>query len=125
MHDLNSPKEDRREKDYRRLRTRTPMCLSCGYSKHPAAMELAHIAPRGFHDDGGVLCSNCHREMSDTEKDYSYAPQSQNPRMETIGRYLLALSDWFIRIAETIAAFGHWLLFQAEHVLPYEAEGET
>lgn len=122
MDDIMTPAELRREKDYRRLRTRTPICLHCGYCNHPAAMELAHIAPRKFHDDAGVLCSNCHREMSDPEKDLSYAPQSINPEMETIGRYLLALSEWFIRIAETIAAFGRWLMEQAEHVRPYQAE---
>ena len=120
MDDLISPEESRREKDYKRLRTRNPICLACDYMKHPAAMELAHIAPRQFHDDGGVLCSNCHREMSDTEKDFSYAPQSINPQMETIGRYLISLAEWFKRIAETLAAFGAWLLDQSEHVPPYE-----
>ena len=115
----------RREADYRRLRTRTPICLSCGYSDHPAAMEFAHIAPRKFHDDGGVLCSNCHREQSDQEKDCSYAPITGNPMMETIGRYLVALAEWLQRIGTTLAEYGAWLLTQAEHVLPYEPEAES
>ncbi|WBQ14214.1 hypothetical protein L2D00_05900 [Hyphomonadaceae bacterium BL14] len=115
--------EERREKDFRRLRTRNPICLACGYADHPAAMEFAHIAPRKFHDDGGVLCSNCHREQSDTEKDFSYAPVTKNPPMEIIGRYLLALSEWLTRIGGTLAEFGRWLLEQAEHVLPYYPEG--
>ena len=114
MHDIISDADIRRQKDFRRLRTQTPVCLSCGYSGSSSALELAHIAPRQFHDDGGVLCSNCHREMSDAEKDLSYAPQSENPQLETIGRYLIALSEWFKRIAETIAAFGRWLLDFAE-----------
>ena len=114
--------ETRREKDYRRLRTRNPICVGCGYSDHPAALELAHIAPREFHDDGVVLCSNCHRAQSDTEKDYSYSPQSDNPEMETIGRYLLALSEFFQMMATRMSEFGHWLLEQSEHVLPYTPE---
>jgi hypothetical protein len=65
---------------------------------------------------------NCHRELSDAEKDYPYAPQSINPQMETIGRYLLALAEWFQRIAATIALFGAWLLEQSEHVPPHEPE---
>lgn len=125
MNDLTSAEEERREKDYQRLRTRNPVCLTCGYDKHPAALELSHIVPKGFHDDAGPQCRNCHRELGDGEKDYAYQPQTLNPTMETIGRYLLSLSDWFIRIAETIAAFGRWLMFQAEHVLPYEGEAET
>ncbi|RAN41000.1 hypothetical protein [Hyphomonas sp. GM-8P] len=122
MTEILTPEELRREKDYRRLGTRNPICLHCSYSNHPAAMELAHIAPRKFHDDAGVLCSNCHREMSDPEKDHPYAPQTINPQMEIIGRYLVALAEWFRRIAETIAAFGAWLLEQAEHVPAYEGE---
>ena len=122
MDDIISDADIRREKDYRRLRTRTPICLSCGYSKSSSALELAHIAPREFHDDAGVLCSNCHREMSDAEKDLSYSPQSANPQMETIGRYLIALSEWFLRIANTIAAFGEWLLDFAENEEAIEPE---
>lgn len=114
MDDTLSPEEMRRERDYRRLRTRNPICLHCGYHNHPAAMELAHIAPHKFHDDAGVLCSNCHREVSDPEKDLPYAPQTQNPQIETIGRYLLALAEWFERIARTIAEFGAFLLALAE-----------
>jgi hypothetical protein len=60
--------------------------------------------------------------MSDPDKDLPYAPQSINPQMEIIGRYLLALAEWFRRIAETIAAFGAWLLHQAEHVPAYVGE---
>jgi len=114
--------DTRRERDYRRLRTRNPICVGCGYSNSPAAMELAHIAPRKFHGDAVVLCSTCHREQSDTEKDYSYAPQSNNPQMETIGRYLLALAEFFRMIAKTAAEYGQWLLEQSEHVLPYKVE---
>ncbi len=117
--------ETRREQNYRRLGTRNPICVGCGYCNSPAAMELAHIAPRKFHDDAVVLCSTCHREQSDTDKDYSYAPQTNNPQMETIGRYLIALSEFFQMLARTTAEFGRWLLEQSAHVLPYEPEGAT
>lgn len=119
---LPTPADKRREAKYKTLRTRNPVCLSCGYADHPAAMEFAHVAPKKFHDDGGVLCSNCHREMSDAEKDFSYAPVTANPMMETIGRYLVALSEWLLRIGGTLAEFGEWLLAQAPHVLPYDGD---
>lgn len=119
---LPTPEEKRREADYRRLRTRNPVCLTCGYMKHPAAMEFSHVAPRKFHDDGGVQCSNCHREVSDKEKEFSYAPTTANPMMEKIGRYLLALSEWLTRIGVTLEEFGKWLLAQAPHVLPHKGE---
>lgn len=114
MDDIISKEEKQREKDYRRLRTRTPVCLTCGYSGSSSSMHYSHIAPRRFHDDGGVQCLNCHGERTAAERGQSYEPQSENPQMETIGRYLLALADWLSRIAETIAAFGAWLLDVAE-----------
>lgn len=122
MENLTTPEQERRERDFLRLGTRHPVCVTCGYDQHPSALELSHIIPRDMHPDGGPQCRNCHREFSDREKDYPYQAQTDNPQMETIGRYLLALSDWFIRLAETIAAFGRWLMDQAEHVLPYDGE---
>lgn len=63
-------KDTRRERAYRRLGTRNPVCIGCGFAGQPEQMELAHIAPRGFHDNVGVLCRNCHGLQSDAEKDY-------------------------------------------------------
>lgn len=118
-------KETRREQAYRRLDTRDPVCAICGYAGHPAAMELAHIAPREFHGDKVPLCANCHRELSDAEKDYPYAPETDNPQMETIGRYLIALSDFLQMIARTLAQFGAWLVEQSAHVLAHEPEDDS
>lgn len=115
-------KEKRLERHYERLRTRNPVCLTCGFDRHPAALQLSHIAPRKFHDDGGPQCHNCHSEFSDAERALPYGPETANPMMETIGRYLLALSEWLQRVGETLQTFGEWLLDQAEHVLPHEGE---
>ncbi len=114
--------EKRAERHYARVRTRNPICITCGFNNDLAALHYSHIIPRRFHDDGAVQCLNCHAALSDIERAFPYSPQTQNPTMETIGRYLLALAEWMRRIAETIAAFGAWLLVQAEHVLPYQPE---
>ena len=114
--------DKRLAKAYRRLGTHNPICVGCGFSGSPHALELAHVAPRAFHDDVGILCSNCHRAQSDSEKDYPYQPQSDNPLMETIGRYLLRVSEFLQMIAKRLSEFGHWLLEQSEHVLPYTPE---
>lgn len=114
--------EKRTERHYARLRTRTPVCLTCGFNRDLAALHYSHIAPRKFHDDGGAQCLNCHAAFSDAERAFPYSPQTQNPQMEIIGRYLMALAEWMTKIAQTIAAFGAWLLNQAEHVLPYQPE---
>jgi hypothetical protein len=122
MNDYMTDEELRREADYARVRTRNPVCHACGFDKHPAAMELAHIAPRRFHDDAVVLCANCHRIASDAEKGLPYSPSTANPTLETIARYLMHLSKLFILIAETFNKFGAQLLELAEKDLTPQAE---
>jgi hypothetical protein len=122
IEDRNEASELRLSKHAQRLRTWEFICVTCGGHFHPAALEYSHIAPRKFHDDGGPQCRNCHAAFSDEERDLPYGPQSQNPQIESIGRYLLALSAWFSRIAETIAEFGRWLM-QLADALPENAEG--
>lgn len=114
--------EKRTERHYARLRTRNPVCLTCGFDSNLAALHYSHIAPKRFHDDGGAQCLNCHAALSDIERAYPYSPQTQNPMMETIGRYLLALAEWMTRIGQTLETFGAWLVGQAEHVLPHQPE---
>ncbi len=106
----------RREADFRRLKTRHPICLLCGYCRHPAAIEFAHVIPRKFGVGcGGPLCSNCHRETSDKEKDMSYQPISNEPDLETIGRFLHAYAEWQRRSSDTFDAFAVYLLDQVRN----------
>ena len=64
--DLN----ERLEKQYRRLRTRNPMCLGCGESD-PFCLELHHLAGQKTHDDVGIVCRNCHRKLSNEQCDHA------------------------------------------------------
>lgn len=109
-----SKEELRREADYRRLKSRRPICLHCGFEQHSAALEFAHLIPSKFAvGAGGALCSNCHRIVSDKEKDMSFKPGTDDPDLETIGRYIDALGQWLERIAHTLQGFGAELLRRA------------
>lgn len=112
--DLEEDQDKRMEAHARRLGTCEFICLTCGNPMHPAALENSHIAPKRFHEDAGPQCRNCHAEFSDKERHLAYRPQTGNPRIEMIGRYLVALAEWLKRVAETIAAFGAWLLGLAD-----------
>lgn len=106
----------RREADFRRLKSRHPICLICAYWRHPAAIEFAHLIPHKFGVGcGAPLCSNCHRELSDMEKDMSYKPTSNDPDLETIGRYLVALGTWSEAAAPTMKMLGAHALELARH----------
>ncbi|WP_018149231.1 hypothetical protein [Henriciella marina] len=118
-------KELRREADFRRLKSRHPICLWCAFNAHPAALEFAHLIPSKFAiGTGGALCSNCHRISTEKEKDMSFRPKTQDPDRETIGRYLDALADWLLQIAKTLKAFGQSLIEEAEQARLDEKEAD-
>lgn len=115
----------RREADFRRLKSRHPICLLCAYCRHPAAIEFAHLIPKKFGIGcGGPLCSNCHRETSDKEKDMSYRPTTNEPDLETIGRFLQAHAEWKRQSAETEDAFAVFLLDLARQTNNSDNGGE-
>jgi 5-methylcytosine-specific restriction endonuclease McrA len=65
-------------------------CCTCGYNKHPAALDFSHKNPKekSFNISSGrfysmkklmeeiekcnILCANCHREKTAVDKDYTH-----------------------------------------------------
>ncbi len=113
-------REDRLAQHCRRLNTWNPVCVSCPESD-PVALELHHIAQRGHHDDVVIVCANCHRKLSDQQRDHEAGctlagptgPSGTGGQMETIGHYLLGLADLFAMLVETLRKFGTWLVSEA------------
>lgn len=101
---------DRLEQQYRRLRTREPVCVSCGESD-PFCLELHHLAGRKHHDDVGIVCRNCHRKLTDQQHDHVPAtvPEADG-KLAAIGRYMLGLADLFAMIVNALRQFGSWLM---------------
>jgi len=102
--------EDRKQQQLRHLGTQKPICRTCGES-HPATFERHHIAGRKHDDDEALVCANCHRKLSDKQRDH--APRGLNePVGQTgkIGHYLLGLADLFEMIVEALRRFGAWLI---------------
>ncbi len=119
MKPVLSDEELRREADFRRLKHRHPVCVVCRYDRHPAALEYGHISPRKFGvGDGGAICRNCHRELSDQERDLPYQPEAHDRQLEQAGRYILALGFWLECIGRTLKRFGAMLLARAEQSSP-------
>lgn len=111
---MNTPHTQaaRLEQAYRRLGTRSPSCVICGES-YAHALELHHIGEQAFHDDLAIVCRNCHRKLSDGQIDRRKL-SSPDRRSETIGRYLLGLSDLFRLIANTLSSMARELLSDPE-----------
>lgn len=124
MDNIIDPKELRKEAHFRRLKSRNPICVICGYDNSPAALEYAHVIPRQFGvGDGGAVCRNCHRELTETEIGLGFTPHAEDRELEQAGRYVLALGEWLEIIARTLKHFGASLLQRIESI-PAQSEGE-
>jgi hypothetical protein len=113
--------QDRLERHYRRLGTRNPVCISCGKCDpaHPEIYELHHVAGKSQHGDVSVQCANCHRTLSDKQKDHGPpGPSQPSGKLAQIGHYLLGLADMLAMIVEALKTFGAWLISEARGAEP-------
>ena len=103
-----SPYDERLERQFRRLGTRTPSCVCCA-EDNPFCLGLHHIGERAHHDGLAIVCRNCHRKLTDPQKD-RFEVDCADPQTERLGRYLCGLADLLRMIADALAAFGARLL---------------
>ena len=104
---------DRRQQKLRKLGMQNPRCAICNESD-PCTLELHHIAGQKHSDDTAIICANCHRKLSDKQRDH-VPPDSREPagQLGVIGHYLMGLADLFSMLAEALRKFGTWLIGQA------------
>ena len=104
--------ETRKQKALQRLGTRNPICKACGENDW-RCMEAHHSAGKAHHGDTLLLCCNCHRKVTDAQKDHPTDADGEKTMLATIGHYLLGLADLFRLMAEALAEFGRSLLDRA------------
>lgn len=106
--------EDRKQQRLRRLGTQNPICVACGESD-PAVLELHHIAGRAHDDDESIVCANCHRKLSDKQRDHSPAkPAHADVQSARMGHYLLGLADLLAMVVHALRKFGAMLISRAQ-----------
>lgn len=115
--------ELRKERALRRLSTRTPVCSVCGENDW-RCLEDHHIAGRKQLDDTALICCNCHRKLSDQQKDHPIGTKGQDPKPASLGHYLLGLSDLFELLADRFGEFGKHQIAQAQRTSNSEKAGE-
>ena len=94
MDDLELRRERRKQRALERLGSNNPRCVICGCDD-PLALELHHLAGQAFGDDPVPVCRNCHRRLSDYQKDHAIGQASPSGEIESIRRFLLGLADLF------------------------------
>jgi hypothetical protein len=108
MDEIERKREVRLQKAYERLGTTTPCCVNCTET-YPHCLELHHLAEFGFSDETVIVCRNCHRKLTDKQKDHP--PTGSEPgSTETIGRFLLGITDLFELLIRKLREFGHFLI---------------
>ena len=113
-------REIRRQRALERLGSNNPRCFNCG-EDNPHALEKHHIAGRKNHEEQVIACRNCHRKLSDWQKDHPNQQTIPPNMFEVIGRFLLGLADLFEMLMENLKSFGLQLIeYAAEYALKSE-----
>lgn len=105
------------ERAHERLGSNEPRCLHCG-EDFAHCLELHHVAGRAMHDDVVIECRNCHRKLSELQKDHPPITSQPPHILEVIGRYLLGIADLLRLLIGRLDEFGRKLLDLAASEAP-------
>ena len=116
MKDFSIAAERRKQLRLEKLGTNQPRCGTCGETDW-RCMEAHHIAGRHFDDETVILCWNCHRKVSDDQKDHPPIHSDANALMESIGHFLLGLADLLEIAIARLHEFGAALIELSRHAV--------
>ena len=106
-------REIRKQRRLERLGTNEPICGTCGFS-HDAALEKHHVAGRKHDSATAITCRNCHRIVSDDQKDHPAFDPAADSLLQTIALFLLGLADLLELAIEKLTEFGLALFDRAK-----------
>ena len=105
----------RKQRALERLGSNDPRCLCCG-EEDWRCLEFHHLAGQKFGEEGAVVCRNCHRKVSDPQKDHPPALTSSQPLLlERVGHFLLGLADLLEMLVAVMRGYGGQLIEAAMH----------
>ena len=106
-------KEARKQKRLEILGSNHPICVVCGESDW-RCLEQHHIAGQAYNDDLSNVCRNCHRKLSNEQKDHPKQIDIPSTTIESIGHFLLGLADLFALLVNSLKEFGNYLIETAK-----------
>ena len=111
MTSQHSDYDERLERQYRRLGTRSPICVGCS-ERDPFCLERHHLGGQKHHKDVAIVCRNCHRKLTNQQLGHTGGKNDTggDSMLVTIGRYLLGLCDLLVLILNTLRDFGRQLI---------------
>lgn len=105
-------KEARRRKAAEKLGSTSSRCVICGEADS-RCLEIHHIAGRKFGTETVPVCRNCHRKLSDDQRDHPAPVGGEPSLLERIGQFLLGLADLLQLAVEKLKEFGLALIEKA------------
>jgi hypothetical protein len=113
MDEKDLERERRRQAALDRLGTNNPSCIICGENNW-RVLERHHIAGRARDKTTVIVCRNCHRKLSDAQKDHQREVDETASLQMQVGQFLLGLCDLFLLLVEKLRAFGEQLIGSAD-----------
>ena len=116
MDEKKLAREARERAAKRRLGTDNPRCATCGCTDWEC-LEAHHIAGQVYDPTTNVECRNCHRILTDLQKDH--AKQSRNPPNfeEGLAHFLLGMADLFELLVGKLREFANKILQKLQPTL--------
>lgn len=108
-------RERRKHAALERLGTNNPKCIYCD-EDHWECLELHHVGGKKNDAFTVIICRNCHRRLSDLQKDHPKQDRPPSDLSEAIGRFLLGLADFLVLLIEKLREFGNALIERATAV---------
>ena len=111
MTKIEVARETRKQRRLELLGTATPRCGTCGFNRWQS-LELHHLPGRKIDPDFTVTtCRNCHRILSDDQKDHPHF--EGEPELAKFGHFMLGLADMQRLTSEKLHEFGLALIERA------------
>jgi hypothetical protein len=105
-------RESRRQRALERLGCSNPACIRCG-ENDPLLLEKHHLEGQEFGNTLVIVCRNCHRKLSDRQKDHPEKIGEPPDKLEAIAHFLLGLADLFELLIGRLREFARHLLDRA------------
>lgn len=100
----------RKNRRLEQLGTDEPRCGVCGDTRWQC-IELHHTAGKRADPHHTVLtCRNCHRVLSDDQRDHPKFDPERDGHWQAIGHFLLGLADMLRLIIEKLREYGLLLI---------------
>ena len=114
MSDTEKARERRRQTRLEHYGTNNPVCPCCG-RMDDRCFEKHHLAGRHFNPMEILMYSDCHRKLTDMQKDHPIQIHNPPSLDERIAHFLLGLADLLEMVIEKLREFANDLIDRLHH----------